>query len=72
MDPVKIRSWQRVFRDFVVVSVGVFLLVYGTVRVHEPTALAIVLGAGLAACGLPPVLRADEWFRRTSDEESEK
>lgn len=70
MDPDKFRSWQRVFRDFLCVLVGGFMLVYGTIYVHEPAVLAVVLGGGLAACGLPPVLRADEWFKRSSGEES--
>lgn len=71
MDPDKFRSWQRVFRDFLCVSVGAFMLVYGTVFVHEPAVLAVVLGGGLAACGLPVGLRLDEWVKPSPEKKSD-
>jgi hypothetical protein len=46
-----------IFRDTIIVLLGTFMLVFETVGTKEPNAL--VIGAGLACFGLPPVLRLD-------------
>lgn len=65
MDPEEARAWARIFRDFTIVVVGAFMLVYETVVAAEPN--AYLIGAGLAALGLPPAFRLDE--KRTSARE---
>lgn len=58
MTPEAFRAWQRIFRDFVIVIVGAFMLVYATVFQASPS--PYVIGGGLAALGLVPALRLDE------------
>lgn len=55
MDPETLRAWQRIFRDFVIVLVGAFILVYETVAAASPN--PYLIGAGLTALGVPPLLR---------------
>jgi len=50
-------AWVRIARDSLIVLVGTFMLVYETVFAAEPN--AYLIGAGLAALGLPPALRMD-------------
>jgi hypothetical protein len=50
-------SWIARARDIAIVSVGTFMLIYETVFVINPN--AYLIGAGLAALGLPPALRLD-------------
>lgn len=68
MTPDVARAWQRVLRDFALIAIGSFLLIFGTIWVREPTRLGLILGAGMAMFGLPPFLRLDA-KRRTDDEE---
>ena len=65
-DPEAARAWGRIFRDFAIVFVGVFILIHETISGSSPDPLLI--GAGLVALGLPPALRADEWLRRRGDD----
>lgn len=51
------RAWQRIFRDFVIVLIGAFILVFETVVAKVPN--PYLIGAGLAAFGLPPAFRLD-------------
>lgn len=60
-------SWLRIFRDSLIVIVGAFMLVFETVFAQNPN--AYLIGAGLAALGLPPALRLD---LRTSSERKRK
>lgn len=69
MNPENLDAWRRVFRDFLIVFIGAFMLIYGTTRVSDPAILALVLGGGLTAVGLPPALRLDEWRRAGRDED---
>lgn len=55
MDLETLRAWQRIFRDFVIVVIGAFILIYETVYAKTPN--PYLIGAGLAALGLPPALR---------------
>lgn len=57
MDPELVRQWQRIFRDSAAVVVGIFLLVYGAIMIHDPTVLGIVLAAGITCIGAPPIVR---------------
>lgn len=57
MDLETLRAWQRIFRDFVIVLIGGFILVFETVVAKVPN--PYLIGAGLAALGLPPALRLD-------------
>ena len=57
--------WQRIIRDFATIGLGVFLFVFGTLKVNDPTLLALMYGAGLTLLGLPAALRLDE--RRRED-----
>lgn len=52
------RARQRIFRDFVIVIVGAFMLIHETVWSKSPN--VYLIGAGLAALGVPPLLRLDE------------
>lgn len=56
------RAWQRIFRDFVIVGIGAFMLIYETIAAKNPN--FYLIGAGLAALGLPPTIRIDEVRRR--------
>lgn len=58
MDPKAIREWQKIFRDLVIVLVGVFILIHETLTSGDPN--IYLVGAGLAALGLPPALRLDQ------------
>lgn len=64
MTPETAQAWQRVLRDAALSVVGTFCLIFGVVWVHEPTRLSIVLGCGLSALGVPPLLRVDERRRQ--------
>jgi hypothetical protein len=68
VDPEEARAWARIFRDFTIVVVGAFMLVYETVVAAEPN--AYLIGAGLAALGLPPAFRLDEHRSKRAKEES--
>lgn len=70
LDPEEARAWIRVARDALIVIVGSFLLVWQGVFVQVPN--LYVIGAGLAALGLPPVLRLDEARRRDADDAGER
>lgn len=72
MKPEQVEAWRRVFRDFLIVGIGAFMLIYGTIKVKDPTILALVLGGGLTAVGLPPMLRVDEWLKSGRDQETRK
>jgi hypothetical protein len=65
IDPEEIKAWQRIGRDFTLVVVGAFMLVYETAFVVVPN--VVIVGAGLLALGLPPALRLDEIVRRGDD-----
>lgn len=60
-------SYVRITRDLLIVFVGTFMLVFETVFAPNPN--AYIIGAGLAALGLPPALRLDlrSANKRTSD-----
>lgn len=59
MTPETARAWQRVLRDFVLILLGAFCLVFGVIWIKDPARLTIVIGASLALFGLPPALRFD-------------
>ncbi len=61
------NAWVRIARDTLIVSVGTFMLVFETV--FAPAVNPYLVGAGLAALGLPPALRLD---LRTSSERKPK
>lgn len=71
MDPETIRQWQRILKDTIAVFVGVFLLVYGAVAVHDPTALGIILGAGITCLSAPPFVRL-RLERATQEEDDDR
>jgi hypothetical protein len=48
----------RIIRDVIIVTVGSVLLLHEALISMEPNAL--VIGAGLALLGVPPILRFDE------------
>ncbi len=56
MDPDVLAAWTSILRDFVIVFLAAFMLVYETVWV---TPNAYIVGAGLALLGVPPALRLD-------------
>lgn len=64
MTPEEVRKWQRVIRDFAMLAVGIFMLVYETVGTETPNEWLV--GAGLTAVGLVPAFQFDEWRRRQS------
>lgn len=57
----ELRAWQRIFRDFLIVIVGAFMLVHETIWSSDPN--IYIIGAGLTALGIPPALRLDERLR---------
>lgn len=58
-------AWLRIFRDFVVVLLACFILIYETVRVPSPS--PELLAVALVLLGLPPVLRLDEKRRKNGN-----
>jgi membrane protein insertase Oxa1/YidC/SpoIIIJ len=58
MTPEVFRAWHRVFRDFALVAVATFIMIWQTVAASDPN--AILVGAAIAIYGLPPFLRLDE------------
>lgn len=69
MDPEEARAWVRIFRDAVIVLVGTFILVYETVADADPN--LYLIGAGLAALGLPPAFRLDARERRKAKDDDD-
>lgn len=61
---------QRTIRDFAVVVLGVFILVWQTVFTTAPNPLLI--GAGLVLLGLPPALRVEQILNRENGEGGKK
>lgn len=57
MTPDVVRQWQRIFRDTVIVLIGMFMLVYETVWRESPDWQ--IIAAALTCFGLPPALRVD-------------
>lgn len=62
MEQEELRAWVRILRDLTLVVVGAFMLVFETVLAPLPN--PYLIGAGLAALGLPPVIRLDELRRK--------
>lgn len=59
MDPEALNRWIPVLRDLAIVLVAIFMLLFGTIWVHEPSILTILIGGGLALLGAPAAIRAD-------------
>jgi hypothetical protein len=59
------RAWWRILRDVTATVTGTFMLVWQTVFVMTPNAL--IIGAGLAALGLPTAFRIDDKIRNTTE-----
>ncbi len=70
MTPDLAQSWLRVARDLGAILAAIFLLAYGTIRIHEPTSLALILGTGAGLLGTPMFLRLDS-RRRDSNATNE-
>lgn len=62
--PEEARAWARIGRDFLLLLLGAFLLVWQTVFAVTPQPL--IVGAGLVVLGFPPALRLGE--KRAGDE----
>lgn len=58
MSQEAIQAWIRIGRDVLFALIGAFILIHETITEGEPNYLLV--GAGLAAFGLPPALRLDE------------
>ena len=58
------NEWVPIIRDLVIVILAAFLMIYGVIRVNDPTVLGIVLGAGLTLLGAPAAIRVDALRRR--------
>ncbi len=56
MDPDVLAAWTSILRDFVIVVLAAFLLIYEAVFTIPN---AYIVGAGLALLGVPPALRLD-------------
>ena len=69
MDPEIARAWTRIFRDFALVFLGVFMLVHETVTSRAPN--PYLIAAGLVLLGVPPALRADQWLRNRGDDDAQ-
>lgn len=72
MDPETVKRWTPVIRDTLFVLIAAFMFVYGTIYVHEPGRLTLILGAGLALLGAPPVFRVRDWVRNGNDDDTSK
>lgn len=68
MDPEKLREWPAILRDFAIVGLAAFMMIYGTTSIHDPTALGIVLGAGCTLLGVPAAIRLDSSRRKAKNE----
>lgn len=55
--PAELRQGQRILRDFTILFLGAFILLWQTLFVATPNPLLI--GAGLVLLGLPPAFRLD-------------
>lgn len=55
---LKWRAWQRIIRDFAIVAVGAAMLIHEEFWAKTPN--LYLIGAGLAALGIPPALRLDD------------
>lgn len=59
MAPEEVKAWLFILRDFLLVVVGTFMLVYETLEVRPPS--IDVLSVGAALLGIPMVVRLDTW-----------
>ena len=66
MQAETVNEWVPIIRDLVIVILAAFLMIYGVIRVNDPTVLGIVLGAGLTLLGAPAAIRVDALRRRTN------
>lgn len=74
MTPEKFEAWRRVLRDFAIVGIGAFMLIYGTLHSRQLSApiLTILLGGGFTAFGLLPVLYSSGWrITKNGDEDKQ-
>lgn len=67
MDIETFRAWQRIFRDLLIVAIGAFILIYETVVAPVPD--PYLIGAGLTALGVPPLLRVNLTKERQREED---
>lgn len=67
LDPQAWDAWRRIFRDFICVLVGAFMLIWATVFQHPPNYL--IVGGGLLALGLPLPFRVIENGRNGGKED---
>lgn len=72
MQPENLSAWITIFRDVIIVVLASFLMIFAVVKIHEPTALGLVLGAGATMLGVPPWLRVRESAKKETGEEAEK
>ncbi len=67
-----VDGWITGFRDVLLVVVAAFMLVFGTIFVTNPALLALIIGGGLSAFGVPAALRLDSLRRRIGTEQDAK
>lgn len=69
MTPEAVREWFRIAVDFVVASIGAFMLIHETVAPRGEPNLTLI-GAGIALLGVPPSLRLDSWKSTKKDSDA--
>jgi hypothetical protein len=72
VDLERLKEWLSVFQDFLVMAIATFIAVFGTLRIHEPTVLAIVLGFAGTLLGVPAFKRFDTRRRNSSEDGEDK
>lgn len=65
MSAQQVRVWQAIFRDFLVMGVATFMLVYASA--FDPTHNLYVIGGGITLLGVPAAIRLDGIRRRKED-----
>lgn len=58
MTPANARTWLRILRDLILVSVATFIAIHETISAGDPNFYLLAFSATLY--GLPPFLRLDE------------
>lgn len=70
-DPADAEAKLRLAQDGAVTFCGVFLIVFGSIFVRDPTILTAMFGAGLGCFGLPATRRIDRRLKIDREQSGE-
>ena len=72
VQPEKLTPWIPIVRDFAIVLLATFAIVFSIIWITDPTRLGLVLGSGLSLLGVPAALRVDAKRRKNEGEDDDR